>query len=125
SSGISWVVPVDDSHYVQAMVSKIPDTVSFRGMRLNGKSWKDMTFEEHQRTPGDYEAQAGQGPISLHSEEHLVTSDRGVMMQRRLLMQQMEVVAKGDDPLGVTFDPANAFVKIRSGNFYRAAQATA
>ncbi|MGH8229233.1 MAG: Rieske 2Fe-2S domain-containing protein, partial [Steroidobacteraceae bacterium] len=42
SSGISWVVPVDDSHYVQAMVSKIPDTVSFRGMRLNGKSWKDM-----------------------------------------------------------------------------------
>jgi phenylpropionate dioxygenase-like ring-hydroxylating dioxygenase large terminal subunit len=125
SAGISWVVPVDDSHYVQAMVSKIPESLSFRGMRLNGKSWGEMTPEDHQRTPGDYEAQAGQGPISLHSEEHLVTSDRGVMMQRRMLMQQMEAVAKGGDPLGVTFDPAKALVKVRSGNFYRAAQATA
>ncbi len=125
SAGISWVVPVDDSHYVQAMVSKIPESLSFRGMRFNGKSWGEMTLEEHQRTPGDYEAQAGQGPISLHSEEHLVTSDRGVMMQRRMLMQQMEVVAKGGDPLGVTFDPAKDLVKVRSGNFYRAVQATA
>ncbi len=125
SSGISWVVPVDDSHYVQAMASKIPEGASFRGMLLNGKTWGEMSEEEHQRTPGDYEAQAGQGPISLHSEEHLVTSDRGIIMQRRMLMQQMEVVAKGGDPLGVAFDPAHALVKIRSGNFYRAAQATA
>jgi len=125
SSGISWVVPVDDSHYVQAMVGKIPEGVSFRGMILNGKTWGEMTEEEHQRTPGDYEAQAGQGPISLHSEEHLVTSDRGIMMQRRMLMQQMEIVAKGGDPIGIAFDPGQALVKIRSGNFYRAAQATA
>ncbi|MGH8219236.1 MAG: Rieske 2Fe-2S domain-containing protein [Steroidobacteraceae bacterium] len=125
SSGVSWVVPVDDSHYVQAMVGKIPEGVSFRGMTFNGKTWGEMTDEEHQRTPGDYEAQAGQGPISLHSEEHLVTSDRGVMMQRRMLMQQMEIVAKGGDPAGVAFDPAQALVKVRSGNFYRSAQATA
>ncbi len=123
SAGISWVVPVDDTHYVQAMVSKIPEHVAFRGMRLNGKTWGEMSEEEHQRTPGDYEAQAGQGPISLHSEEHLVTSDRGIMMQRKLLLQQMEAVASGSDPLGVTFDPGKALVKIRSGNFYRAAQA--
>jgi hypothetical protein len=82
-----------------------------------------MTEAEHQRTPGDYEAQAGQGPISLHSEEHLVTSDRGIMMQRRLLLQQLEVVAKGGDPVGVVFDADKALVKVRSGNFYRAAQA--
>jgi len=125
STGISWVVPVDDSHYIQAMVSRVPENIAFRGMRLNGKSWREMSFEEHQRTPGDYEAQAGQGPISLHSEEHLVTSDRGVMMQRRLLMQQIEIVAKGGDPLGVNFDPAQELVKIRSGNFYRSTRATA
>jgi len=125
SAGISWVVPVDDSHYVQAMVSKIPEGVNFRGMMFNGKTWGEMSAEDHQRTPGDYEAQAGQGPISLHSEEHLVTSDRGIMMQRRLLMQQMEVVGKGGDPVGVSFDRESALVKIRSGNFYRAAQATA
>jgi phenylpropionate dioxygenase-like ring-hydroxylating dioxygenase large terminal subunit len=120
SSGISWVVPVDDSHYVQAFVMKLPRDQPFWQMRFNGKSWGEMTEAEHQRTPGDYEAQAGQGPISLHSEEHLVTSDRGIMMQRRLLAQQMEIVAKGGDPLGVNFDADKALVRIRSGNFYRA-----
>jgi phenylpropionate dioxygenase-like ring-hydroxylating dioxygenase large terminal subunit len=123
SSGISWVVPVDDSHYVQAFAMKLPKDQSFWEMRLKGKTWGEMTEEEHQRTPGDYEAQAGQGPISLHSEEHLVTSDRGIMMQRRLLAQQMEVVAKGGDPLGVNFDAERALVKIRSGNFYRTSRA--
>jgi hypothetical protein len=93
-------------------------------VRINGKTWGEMSEEERQRSPQDYEAQAGQGPISLHSEEHLVTSDRGIMMQRRLLEKQMEVVAQGGDPLGVTFDPAQALVKVRSGNFYRMAQAT-
>jgi nitrite reductase/ring-hydroxylating ferredoxin subunit len=125
SAGISWVVPVDDSHYIQAMVSKIPAGVSFRGMLLNGKTWGEMSETEHQRTPGDYEAQAGQGPISLHSEEHLVTSDRGIMMQRRLLLQQMEVVVKGGDPLGAVYDQNRALVKVRSGNFYRAAAVSA
>jgi hypothetical protein len=91
------------------------------GIRINGKSWGELTEAERQRSPGDFEAQAGQGPISLHSEEHLVTSDRGIMMQRRLLEQQMEVIARGGDPLGVSFDPAQALVSIRSGNFKRAA----
>lgn len=121
SAMISWVVPVDDSHYVQAMVMKIPRGAPRGGIRLNGKTWGEMTEEEHQRFPGDFEAQMGQGPISLHSEEHLVTSDRGIMLQRRLLEKQMEVVARGGDPLGVTFDAADALVKVRSGNFTRTA----
>ena len=50
-----------------------------------------------------------------------MTSDRGIMMQRRLLEQQMEVVARGGDPVGVSFDPANALVNVRSGNFVRVA----
>ena len=123
SSGISWVVPVDDSHYVQAFVMKVPREQPRLEMRFAGKLWGEMTEAEHQRMPGDYEAQAGQGPISLHSEEHLVTSDRGIMMQRKLLAQQIEVVAKGGDPLGVNFDPDNALVRIRSGNFYRTSRA--
>ena len=120
SSGVSWVVPVDDSHYIQAMVMKVPQESPRFGIQINGKSWGEMTEEEHQRFPGDFEAQAGQGPISLHSEEHLVTSDRGIMMQRRLLEQQMDSVARGGDPIGVTFDSSKALVKVRSGNFERA-----
>jgi len=124
SSGVSWVVPVDDSHFVQATVMKMPRGGPGFALRVNGKTWGEMSEEEHQRVPGDFEAQSGQGAISLHSEEHLVTSDRGIMMQRRLLEKQMEVVAQGGDPVGVQFDPAKAVVKVRSGNFYRAARAT-
>jgi hypothetical protein len=93
------------------------------GISLGGKSWGEMTEEEHQRVPGDYEAQAGQGPISLHSEEHLATSDRGIIMQRKLLMQHMDIVAQGGDPMGVIFDETNATVHVRSGNFYKDAAA--
>ena len=119
SSLISWVVPVDDSHYVQAFVMKMPKGQSFDGIRLNGKLWGEMTPEEHQQTPGDFEAQSGQGPISLHSEEHLRTSDRGITMQRRMLTRNIEIVAKGGDPLGVRFAEADATVVVPSGNFYK------
>ena len=67
--------------------------------------------------PHDYEAQVGQGAITLHSEEHLAASDRGVVMFRRLLRQQIEAVQAGRDPLGVMFDPARATVQVEAGNF--------
>ena len=119
SAGVAWAVPVDDSHYLMAMIMKVPRGSGRFELRLNGKSWGEMSEEEHQRTPGDYEAQMGQGPISLHSEEHLGTSDRGIMMQRKMLQKQIEIVAAGGDPAGVVFEPAQALVKVRSGNFYR------
>ena len=123
SGMISWAVPVDDSHFTQAIVIKRPKGTKFEGVRFNGKTWGEMSIEEHQRTPSDYEAQAGQGPISLHSEEHLVTSDKGINMQRRMLKQQIKAVKEGGDPVGVSFDPDQALVKIRSGNFFRPAEA--
>ncbi len=125
STMMSWVVPSDDSSYRQAMVMKIPKRAGrFAGIQLGGKTWGEMTEEEHQRTPGDYEAQSGQGTISLHSEEHLVTSDKGIIMQRQMLRQQCDVVASGGDPMGVTFDRDHAVVRVRSGNFYETRAAT-
>lgn len=123
SSLISWVVPTDDSHYVQAFVMKMPKGVRFDGIRLNGKLWGEMSDEEHQRTPGDFEAQAGQGPISLHSEEHLRTSDRGITMQRRMLRRNIDIVAGGGDPLNVAFDEDQALVVVPSGNFFKDSKA--
>jgi hypothetical protein len=61
-------------------VARTPDGKRpMRGLEAeNFKPWHQRTLEERQDQPGDYEAQAGQGPISLHSEEHLVTSDKGI-----------------------------------------------
>jgi nitrite reductase/ring-hydroxylating ferredoxin subunit len=121
---ISWALPVDDSHFTMATTARVPKSMpfAFGGIRLNGKLWSEMSEREHQDTPGDYEAQAGQGPISLHSEEHLASSDRGIILQRRMLKAQIKVVAEGGDPIGVAFDPSKALVKLRSGNFYQAPQ---
>ena len=122
STGMGFVVPVDDSH------CRIVGTFRLRAgeenmlrepVRFNGKRWSEMSIGERQDIPGDYEAQAGQGPVSLHSEEHLASSDRGVIMLRKLLRQQIKIVQKGGDPAGVIFDPDRELVKIPSGNFYR------
>lgn len=127
SNMIAWALPVDDSHFTMAAASRVPKNApglfSARdGFRFNGKLWHEMTLAEHQDTPGDYEAQAGQGPISLHTEEHLASSDRGIIMQRRILKAQIKMVAEGGDPVGVSYDPSQATVKVRSGNFYVAPQ---
>jgi hypothetical protein len=84
---------------------------------MNGKLWSELTEEEHQRFPGDWEAQTGQGPITLHSDEHLATSDRGIVRLRRLLAGQVAAVAKGEDPLGVHFDEASAYVRLEAGQY--------
>ena len=67
--------------------------------------------------PGDCEAQVGQGPITLHSDEHLATSDTGVAMLRRMLRRQLDAVAEGGDPVGVSFDPNAPPVVFEAGNF--------
>lgn len=117
ASSIGWVVPVDDTHFRLFHVMRTPRT--FTRLQLPGKVWSEMTEEEHQRFPGDWEAQVGQGPISFHSEENLRSSDKGVVMLRHLLKQQIEVVQSGGDPLGVTYDPNKAVIKVAAGNFYR------
>ena len=119
STGVAFVVPVDDSHCRIVSVTRLKAGVVREPFRVNGKSWSEMSLEERQDVPNDYEAQAGQGPISLHSEEHLATSDRGVAMQRRMLEQQIRLVQEGGDPLGVIRDPAQEVVKVPSGNFFR------
>ena len=80
-----------------------------------------MTEQEHQQFPGDYEAQVGQGPVTLHSEEHFGQSDRGILMIRRMLTDQLEAVAAGRDPIGISFDQHTGPVEFEAGNFIREA----
>lgn len=46
-----------------------------------------------------------QGSITSHSAENLGESDRGVALYRRTLLEQLERVEQGLDPLGVVRDP--------------------
>ncbi len=119
TNNMSWALPIDDTHTrVFAMVRKPRDRPP-QGLPQygDGKSWFELTEEEHQRFPGDYEAQVGQGAITLHSAEHLASSDRGVSMVRRQFKEQVRRVAEGLDPVGVSFDAADPPRRIIAGNY--------
>src|SRR6185369_12761687 len=80
-SVVGWHVPIDDTHFRMIVCMKTTSPITLAGMKqYNGKSWNDASEAERRAEPGDFEAQIGQGPITLHSEEHLVTSDRGIIM---------------------------------------------
>jgi phenylpropionate dioxygenase-like ring-hydroxylating dioxygenase large terminal subunit len=116
---IGWTLPIDDTHYriyVAGRVKEKGELAKFKS-RYNGKTWAELSPEEHQKFPGDTEAQVGQGAITYHSEEHLMSSDQGVSMLRNLLRNQVDIVAKGGDPVGVAFDEESAYVRFDAGQF--------
>lgn len=101
-----WIVPSDDTHHRLMFSIRASDperaTRFTLGIKQNGKDPWELTEQERQRFPGDGEAQGSQGPITLHSEETLATSDRGVVILRRLLRTMVDDVAADRDPLGVS-----------------------
>jgi nitrite reductase/ring-hydroxylating ferredoxin subunit len=118
---IGWVLPIDDTSfriYVAGRVRQAGDIGRMRS-KFGGKFWWELTEPEHRALPGDYEAQVGQGSITLHSEEHLASSDRGIAMLRRVLRRQVKAVAEGRDPAGVSYDPAAPPVVFEAGNYIR------
>jgi hypothetical protein len=113
------VLPIDDRSfriYTAGRVRQSGDLARVRS-RLNGKLWEELSEAEHRAFPGDYEAQVSQGAIASHAEEHLASSDRGIVMLRRLLQRQVELVRNGADPAGVGFDPHAEPVHFEAGNY--------
>ncbi|MBT8421158.1 MAG: aromatic ring-hydroxylating dioxygenase subunit alpha, partial [Gammaproteobacteria bacterium] len=47
-----------------------------------------------------------QGPIADRTREQLVASDAGIVLYRRMLMEEVRRVEAAEDPLGVIRDPA-------------------
>ena len=61
----------------------------------------------------DFMAWATQGGIADRSVEKLGESDRGIILYRRLLKEQMDIVEDGGDPMNVFRDPAqNSMIEI-------------
>src|SRR6185295_11975221 len=51
-----------------------------------------------------------QGPIVDRTNERLATSDRGVVLLRQVVKENIERVQQGLDPLGVIRDPDHAII---------------
>jgi phenylpropionate dioxygenase-like ring-hydroxylating dioxygenase large terminal subunit len=116
---LGWILPIDDHSFRIYVVGRVREQGELAQMRsrLNGKLWEELTQEEHRQFPGDYEAMTSQGKVARHSQEHLATTDRGIVMLRRFLYKQLEAVAQGQDPAGVSFDPDAPPVHFSAGNF--------
>lgn len=116
---IGWILPIDDHSFRIYVVGRVKEAGELSKMRSrqNGKLWEELTEEEHRAAPGDYEAMVSQGVVAKHSEEHLAMSDRGIVMLRRFLKNQLDTVARGEDPVGVSFDPEAPLVHFDAGNF--------
>ena len=55
-------------------------------------------YEDRQRFPADYDAQVGQRDIAVHDLEHLATTDRGVIMMRRMIRDGIQAMDRGEGP---------------------------
>jgi phenylpropionate dioxygenase-like ring-hydroxylating dioxygenase large terminal subunit len=110
-SSVSWCLPVDDTHQLGASLRWIPhgqeDSITGRE-ELAPAGRKDTSYEYTQRHPDDKEAVEGQGPIAIHGLEHLVSSDRGVLMFRKILRDAIQAMKEDRDPKGIIRSPEKA-----------------
>jgi phenylpropionate dioxygenase-like ring-hydroxylating dioxygenase large terminal subunit len=117
ATSVAWTLPISRTETKIFTLLKRPIGAPTRRASYGGKRWEDLTEAEHQQLPGDYEAQVGQGAITLHSEENLAGSDKGVTMFRHRFRQAVRAVAAGEDPVFVAFDDGSARYRVRAGNY--------
>jgi 5,5'-dehydrodivanillate O-demethylase oxygenase subunit len=110
---LQFRVPIDDertyhvSYYVYRAApgaeAPVQEQVPYRYVPLydqTGRFIVDLTFNQ------DYAMWIGQGSVAKRHLEKLGESDRGVILFRQMLEQQMEAVERGDDPMNTFRDPA-------------------
>ena len=106
SSFTRWVVPLDDENttcFAWANFGDRGDPPEYNtpeGPELieQGEVF-DRSYEEKQRSPADVEAVEGMGPITVHANENLVVSDKGVALMRKRLRDEIKKISIGDQPL--------------------------
>ena len=98
---IRWAVPIDDTHTWNMELAQVDPawgmTPTLIGSPGFGQS-DDRPYEERQRHPADYDAQSSQREIAVHALEHLASTDRGVLMLRKIVRDGIRAVAAGSDP---------------------------
>ena len=109
TSNLQYRVPVDDTHTLHFVIDlqplqpgeEQPEVVSHEEVPC---------FDEHGNIKADWvlgQDQAAwimQGPITDRTTERLGVSDVGLIMFRRMLDEQIEIVARGEDPMNVIRD---------------------
>jgi 5,5'-dehydrodivanillate O-demethylase len=99
-----WRTPVDDMHTLILSVTFTPYVDGRKPELLEGLTF-DITDQLHIHRLQDYQAIVSQGEIYDRTAEDLGVSDRGVIMLRRIIMEGIQAVQRGEDPKGVLRNP--------------------
>lgn len=102
---LRWCLPVDNINtkvVAWACFGDRSDPMQYNNPndieRLEQGEIFDRSPKERQRSPGDYEAMVGLGPIVVHKNEQLVRSDRGVALFRQELRRGIRALKNGQEP---------------------------
>jgi 5,5'-dehydrodivanillate O-demethylase oxygenase subunit len=110
TSTLQYRIPVDDTHTLQIAYRTTkrepgaePKPITVKYSELfddEGKLVADTIPKQ------DMTGWVGQGPISDRTREHLTASDKGVILYHKLLVDNMDRVVRGEDPMGIIRDRA-------------------
>ena len=123
---LTWLVPVDDRHTISVYRLTVTSwKTPFGQIVIPPKADVDQPYIPCHRTQVALDAERGAtkdfgshlisqdcaawlGPGSLvdRTREHLSETDAGVIMFRKMLLEQARVVAAGGDPVGTIRDPS-------------------
>jgi 5,5'-dehydrodivanillate O-demethylase len=69
--------------------------------RVQDGWWNIYTHDQ------DRVAQESQGVVADRTKEHLASSDQGIIMLRKMIVEAIDAVARGKDPIGVLRNPVS------------------
>ena len=114
-----WRVPMDDTstiHYTVEFANEVDGKVTSKLMKdRSAEGVQETVFGKYRwddeigwlaREDQDRAAQESQGVIFDRTTEHLVTTDKGVILLRKIYKDGIEAIKQGRDPLGIVRDPA-------------------
>jgi 5,5'-dehydrodivanillate O-demethylase len=109
-NGFQIRVPVDDTHthHITYRCSFPKEGEEREPIRIHDMPIKDTNGKvfTHQTLYQDMWAWWSQGPLAQRHLERLAESDKGVILFRRLLKEQVDLALDGGDPMNVFRDPA-------------------
>ncbi|MEA2642594.1 MAG: 5,5-dehydrodivanillate O-demethylase oxygenase subunit [Chloroflexota bacterium] len=121
SGSLQIRVPVDDTHTMNVLYSCYrPNDGQPVPAQERIPVYNVPVYEQSGRyktdwiTGQDMMAWVTQGPIMDRTDEKLGASDQGIIFYRKVLVDQLEKVERGEDPLGVLRDPAkNVLIELK------------
>ena len=122
---LQFRVPVDDTHTTNLIVTATrptseeelhPPELRVDPLRRDQFGRIITTYVDRQ----DEMAWIEQGPITDRTTEHLASSDKGIMLYRKVLIENIEKVQRGEDPMGLVRDPGKnqPMIRIERGSQY-------